>query len=293
MAVPQAITTKTASGRTPLPSARPTSVGMARDTSRPSGSTLGPIQMERQISKPYLDAASSAPYVDQAEAEHDQRSAIKEVNSKSVHWQHLAKSTEREKKPYIANFREREAVEALLALMNSHRPQQQVAGKTPWGIKSREIKLLRGIKSPRGIKLPECDKCGKGFSRSEHLRRHARTKHLKEMEAKCSRCHKGFSRRDNCLVHVRKCSKEGDTARVINLPEDPRASSASTVQESSGPPPERAQSSIGPIAYKALNNAGNRSREGPIESVDSSRGLQYPGTKFTPINRVSGLISSA
>jgi hypothetical protein len=54
--------------------------------------------MERQISTAYLNAASSTPYADRAEAEDDQRSAIKEVNSASMFGQHLAKCSEREEK---------------------------------------------------------------------------------------------------------------------------------------------------------------------------------------------------
>lgn len=81
-----------------MPTSHPASVGMAQGTSLPSDNTLGGARMERQISTAYFNAASSTPYVDRAEAEDDQRSAIKEVNSASMFGQHLAKCSEREEK---------------------------------------------------------------------------------------------------------------------------------------------------------------------------------------------------
>lgn len=309
---------KTASGRTPLPNARPASVGMARDTSLPSGNKMGAARMERQISTAYLNAASSTPYVNRAEAEDDQRSAIKEVNSTSMFGQYLAKCSEREKKldrskePHqgiskTGNLRKKrnssqpeyqatktreeldeaknaepgpsaddanQAAEALMAMANA---QQQVAGDSP------------GRKTTRS-----CDECRKNFSRSEHLRRHVRTVHRKGMEAKCSLCGSKFSRRDNGLVHVTRCSGGDGPARIIDLSSVPSVSSASTGPGSSGPSPERAQSSNGSIANKDVDDAevDNRPGKGPTEGVEGSRGLQYPGTRFTPINRPSGPTST-
>lgn len=89
---------KSASGRTPLPRSRLASVGMAQGTSLPSDNILGGARMERQTSTAYLNAASSTTYVDRTEAEDDQHSAMKEVNSASMFGQHLAKCSEREEK---------------------------------------------------------------------------------------------------------------------------------------------------------------------------------------------------
>lgn len=69
-------------GRTALPNGRPIPVG--RDAGLPSGNSHESARMERQPSRPYFNAASSAPYVDHAAAEDDQRAAVKGVSEEMV-----------------------------------------------------------------------------------------------------------------------------------------------------------------------------------------------------------------
>lgn len=53
------------------------------------------------------------------------------------------------------------------------------------------------------IKLYNCEMCGKGFSRSEHLERHRKTHNPSEKKFECTVCQKKFNRKDNLRSHMK------------------------------------------------------------------------------------------
>ncbi|KUI71518.1 Hydrogen peroxide stress regulator 1 [Cytospora mali] len=219
--------TKTASGRTPLPNARPASVGLARRMSLASRHTtetpsLSPVTPSPPPPPPYTASFGQAT-----------RSPLPGSQSPLPNGSStmgLAKM-ERENSTSYTN-------EAPARAGGDQRSATRKAGTKT---KPTARATARARTSSKQARPCICQQCRKDFSRAEHLRRHIDTVHKKVVGAQCTACGKKFSRHDNGLAHARSCS-----GATLVLP----VAAPTTV------------------------------------SAEGSQGEKYPGTKFTPINRV-------
>ncbi|KUI56779.1 Zinc finger protein MSN4 [Cytospora mali] len=223
----QARVAKTASGRTPLPNARPASVGLARRMSLASRHTTETPSLSPVNPSPPLPYTASF-----GQATRSPLPGSQSPLPNGSPTQGLAEM-ERENSTSYTNGAPARAGE----------DKRSAARKAETKTKSKPTAkaTARARTSSEQARPFSCGKCGKGFLRNEHLQRHIDTVHEKVVGAQCSACGKKFSRRDNGLAHLRSCS--GDTL-------------------------------IAPAAAPT-----------PV-SVEGSQGEYYPGTHFTPINRV-------
>lgn len=182
----------------------------------------------RQTSTPYINKTAPLPYRNEADAKEDLEATIKAVNigrqrsnsdvkDESIQQLPEAGDSSRSGEARIFNDREDsslswEAAETLVAIRNSDPADTQpppASYETQPKRKRDEGEENEGKKAKQEKKKPhKCNHCDQGFSRYEHVVRHAKCHSKVREKFLCDICGKTISRKDNLSQH-RKLTHQG------------------------------------------------------------------------------------